>query len=198
MSPPDAIDALSQAIHIFLTQNGQFRRAANFQMDLAELYETTGDSINASSSYEKAGDYFSTDHAEALSNKAYLKCADLNALLGEYAKARDLYDSIIKNLLGNNLTKWNLKDYFLKNILCTLCLDDIVEAQKRLNTFAEDEPSWPTTREFKLIEDILESIQSGDVQAFSDRVYEFDQFSKLDKLKTQLLLKVKNSVVEKR
>lgn len=197
VSPPDAIDALSQAIHIFLTQNGQFRRAANFQMDLAELYETTGDSVNASSSYEKAGDYFSTDHAEALSNKAYLKCADLNALLGEYAKARDLYDSIIKNLLGNNLTKWNLKEYFLKNILCTLCLDDIVEAQKRLNTFVEDEPSWPTTREFKLIEDILESIQSGDVQAFSDRVYEFDQFSKLDKLKTQLLLKVKNSVVEK-
>lgn len=197
VSPQDAIDALAKAIHIFLTQNGQFRRAANFQMDLAELYETTGDAANACLSYEKAGDYFSTDHAEALSNKAYLKCADLNALLGEYTKARDLYDAIIKNLLGNNLTKWNLKEYFFKNILCTLCLDDIVEAQKRLNTFAEDEPSWPSTREYKLVEDVLEAIENGDVQAFSDRVYEYDQFSKLDKLKTQLLLKVKNSVVEK-
>lgn len=197
VSPNDAIDALSQAIHIFLTQNGQFRRAANFQMDLAELYESIADVKNASESYEKAGDYFSTDHAEALSNKAYLKCADLNALLGNYLKARDLYDSIIKNLLGNNLTKWNLKEYFMKNILCTLCLDDVVDAQKRLDAYAEEEPSWPATREYKLLQDILTSIDDGNVQAFSDTVYEFDQFSKLDKLKTQLLLKIKNSVVEK-
>lgn len=197
VSPQDAIDALSKAIHIFLTQNGQFRRAANFQMDLAELYESIGNTKEATASFEKAGDYFSTDHAEALSNKAYLKCADLNALLGEYSKARDLYDSIIKNLLGNNLTKWNLKEYFLKNLLCTLCLGDTVEAQKRLEVFGEDEPSWPSTREYKLVLAILEAIENGDAQAFSDTVYEFDQFSKLDKLKTQLLLKVKNSVVEK-
>lgn len=196
VSPSDAIDALSRAIHIFLTQNGQFRRAANFQMDLAELYEQTGDVENATQSYEKAGDYFSTDHAEALSNKAFLKCADLNAALGAYRKARDLYDGIIKNLLGNNLTKWNLKEYFLKNILCTLCMDDVVDAQKRLDGFCEEEPSWPSTREYKLVLDILASIESGDVQAFSDTVYEYDQFTKLDKLKTQMLLKIKNSVVE--
>lgn len=197
VSPHDAIDALSKAIHIFLTQNGQFRRAANFQMDLAELFESIGDTANATQSFEKAGDYFSTDHAEALSNKAYLKCADLYALSGEYLKARGLYDNIIKNSLGNNLTKWNLKDYFFKNLLCTLCMDDQVEANKRLNLFAEDEPSWPSTREYKLVQDILEAIEGGDVQAFSDKVYEFDQFSQLDKLKTQLLLKVKNSVVDK-
>lgn len=197
VSPTDAIDALLKAIHIFLTQNGQFRRAANFQMDLAELYESTGDIKNASVNFEKAGDYFATDHAEALSNKAYLRCADLNAANGEYHRARDLYDQIIKNLLGNNLTKWNLKDYFFKNLLCTLCLDDVVEAQKRLNTFAEDEPSWPSTRECRLLEEILDCIQNGDLQQFLDKVYEYDQFSKLDKLKTQLLLKIKNSVVEK-
>lgn len=197
VSPSDAIDALLKAIHIFLTQNGQFRRAANFQMDLADLHESVGDVANATLAYEKAGDYFSTDHAEALANKAYVKCADLNAAAGDYSKARDLYDAIIKTSLGNNLTKWNLKDYFFKNLLCTLCLDDVVEAQKRLHAFADDEPLWPSTREFKLVEDILDSIQNGDVQAYSDRVYEYDQFSKLDKLKTQLLLKVKNSVVEK-
>lgn len=197
VSPTDAIDALSKAIHIFLTNNGQFRRAANFQMDLAELYELIGDIKNATESYQNAGDYFSTDHAEALLNKAFLKCADLNAGAGNYEKARELYDQIIKNSLGNNLTRWNLKDYFLKALLCTLCMDDIVETQKRINLYAEDEPSWPSTREFKLVLDILESIDSGDVQAFSDKVYEFDQFTKLDKLKTQLLLKIKNSVVEK-
>lgn len=197
VTPEDAIQALSQAIHIFLTQNGQFRRAANFTMDLAELYESINDTENALKSYEQAGDYFSTDHAEALSNKAYLKCADLSALSGNYRKAIELYENIIKNLIGNSLSRWSLKDYFFKTILCLLCSDDIIEAQKKNELFSGEEPSWQTTREYKLVEDILSAIEAGDVQAFSDKVFEYDQFSKLDKLKTQLLLKVKNSVVEK-
>ncbi|EGW34488.1 uncharacterized protein SPAPADRAFT_59920, partial [Spathaspora passalidarum NRRL Y-27907] len=135
VSPTDAIDALSKAIHIFLTQNGQFRRAANFTMDLGELYESVNDTANAIKSYEQAGDYFTTDHAEALANKSFLKCADLSALSGDYKKAIELYDTIIKQSVGNNLTRWSLKDYFLKVILCVLCTDDIIEAQKRNQNF---------------------------------------------------------------
>lgn len=197
VSPPEAIDSLSQAIHIFLTQNGQFRRAANFTMDLGELYESTNDLPNAMKSYEQAGDYFVTDHAEALSNKAYLKCADLSCLSGEYSKAIELYDTIIKKLLGNSLSKWNLKDYFFKSILCTLCLNDVIEAQKKLDYYLQEEPAFEATREYKLLQEIFTAIDQGDIQLYSDKVFEYDQFSKLDKLKTQLLLKVKNSVVEK-
>ena len=197
VSPTDAISSLSKAIHIFLTQNGQFRRAANFTMDLAELYESVNDYENASKSYEQAGDYFTTDHAEALANKAFLKCADLYALNGNYKRAVELYDNIIKNLLGNSLSRWSLKDYFFKVVLCVLCMDDVIEAHKRKDQFLQDDPSWGQSREYKLVEGILESIDQGDVEGFSDKVFDFDQFSKLDKLKTQLLLKVKNSVVAK-
>ena len=197
VSLTDAISSLSKAIHIFLTQNGQFRRAANFTMDLAELYESVNDYENASKSYEQAGDYFTTDHAEALATKAFLKCADLYALNGNYKRAVELYDNIIKNLLGNSLSRWSLKDYFFKVVLCVLCMDDVIEAHKRKDQFLQDDPSWGQSREYKLVEGILESIDQGDVEGFSDKVFDFDQFSKLDKLKTQLLLKVKNSVVAK-
>ncbi|CAH6720699.1 alpha-soluble NSF attachment protein [[Candida] jaroonii] len=196
VSPHEAIDSLSQAIHIFLTQNGQFRRAANFTLDLGELYEGINDLPNAIKSYEQAGDYFITDNAEALSNKAFLKCADLSALSGDYNKSVELYDNIIKKSVGNSLSKWNLKDYFLKSILCILCLGDSIEASKKLNYFLSEDPSFESTREYRLINDVLESIQQGNIDMFTDKVYEYDQFSKLDKLKTQLLLKIKNSVVE--
>ena len=53
-----------------------------------------------------------------------------------------------------------------------------------------------STREYKLIQDILETIEKGDAEAFSQVVYDYDQFSTLNKLKTQLLLKIKNTVVE--
>lgn len=197
VSPTDGINCLKEAIDIFLTHNGQFRRAANFAMDLGELYENSGDVDNAIKSYEQAGDFFSTDSAPALANKAYLKCADLSALHGDYERAIQLFDNIIKTLVGNSLTKWSVKDYFFKNILCTLCLGDVVEAQKKNSEYTNEEPSWETTREFKLLQSIFDSIDKGDIQLYSDAVFDFDQFSKLDKLKTSLLLKVKSSIVEK-
>lgn len=197
LSPLEAINALKRAIHIFLTHNGQFRRAANFNNDLAELYELVSDNENAINAYEQAGDYFTTDHAEALANKAYLKCADLSAISGDYKKAISLYDTIIKNLANNNLSKWSLKDYYLKNILCVLCTNDEIEAEKKASTYKNEDPGWEQTREYKLIQDIFQAIHAGDMEDFSDKVFQYDQFSKLDKLKTQLLLKVKNSVVEK-
>lgn len=86
---------------------------------------------------------------------------------------------------------------FFKVVLCVLCMDDVIEAHKRKDQFLQDDPSWGQSREYKLVEGILESIDQGDVEGFSDKVFDFDQFSKLDKLKTQLLLKVKNSVVAK-
>lgn len=196
-SPTDAIEALSKAIHIFLTQNGQFRRAANFMGDLAELYESVGDTENAIKSYEQAGDYFSTDHADALANKSYLKSADLNASVGNYKKAIELYNNIIKVATSSALSKWSLKDYFFKVILCNLCLGDPIEAQKKSDEYVNEDSNWQQSREYKLVNEIFECIEQGDTQAFSDKVFDFDQFSKLDKLKTQLLLKIKTTVVEK-
>lgn len=195
--PQDAIECLSQAIHIFLTQNGQFRRAANFQMDLSELYENVGDLEKATENYEKAGDYFSTDQAEALSSKAFVKAADLNAALQKYSKAIELYDSIIEKMANNNLSRWSLKEYYFKVILCVLCMDDLVEAQKRLDNYAIEDTSFGTTREFKLLLQISEILENGTAEEFADAVYEYDQFSKLDKLKTQLLLNLKNGIIAK-
>lgn len=197
VSPHDAIDALLQAIHIFLTQNGQFRRAANFQMDLSELYEAVGDFNSATENYEKAGDYFSTDQAEALSSKAFLKAADLYASMENYSKAISLYDTIAEKLAANNLSRWSLKEYYFKITLCALCMDDVVEAQKRLDTYAVEDASFGTTREFKLLQDISTIVDSGTAEQFADTVFEFDQYSKLDKLKTQLLLTIKNKIIAK-
>lgn len=41
----------------------------------------------------------------------------------------------------------------------------------------------------------METVETGDDEAFSDKVYQFDQLSKLDKWKTTMLLKVKGTIV---
>lgn len=194
-SPKDAARVLKEAIKIFTTR-GQFRRAANFKLDLGEIYEDLGDLPEATVHYEQAGDWYSSDQAQALANKAYIKAADLSALSGNYIQAAGLFESVAKKSLNNNLSKWSLKDYFFKSVLCYLAGDDVVAGSKSLDKFVDWEPSFQQTREFGLLNDLIQAINDRDGQAFADKLYDFDQFSKLDKWKTTILLKIKNSIVE--
>ncbi|ODV63282.1 alpha-soluble NSF attachment protein SEC17 [Ascoidea rubescens DSM 1968] len=197
-SPSDSARVLNQAITIFI-QKGQFRRAANFKMDLASIYETDlSDTkiFDAIKAYQEAGDWYSNDQAEALSNKAYIKAADLNAVMENYLEAASLYESVAKKSLNNNLSKWSLKDYFFKAVLCYMASNDIVATEKALNAFANWDSNFQTTREFQLLNDIIISIKENDQQLFTDKLYEYDQFSKLDKWKTSIFLKIKTLISE--
>lgn len=196
VSAQDAIECLSEAIDIYSGKNGQFRRAANCTMDLGALYESIDDVAKAGEAYEKAGQLYTVDHAEALSSKAFTKAADLYATSGNYAKAIEFYEAVSQVKVHESLSAWRLKEYYLKIILCSLALDDVVGAKRRLDEYSA-EGTWETTREYKLVTELLDAIDQGDVQAFTDKVFEYDQFSKLDKLKTSLLLTIKKSVFEK-
>lgn len=78
-SPAQAAESLAKSIDIF-TRRGQFRRGANFKFELAELQEQQlQDYPSAIANYETAGDWYLQDQAIALSNKSYIKCADLKA-----------------------------------------------------------------------------------------------------------------------
>lgn len=44
--------------------------------------------------------------------------------------------------------------------------------------------------------DLIQTIEQGDQDAFADRLFQYDQLSKLDKWKTTLLLRVKGNIEE--
>lgn len=194
--PASGAKSLEKAIEFF-TVRGQFRRAANFKLDLAQLYEEElADYPNALKSYEDAGDWFESDSAQALSNKAFLKAADLNALQGNYIPATNIYKKVVKNSLNSNLSRWSLKEYFVKIVLSYLAADDKVAASKYLDETLSLDSSFQTTREYKLLQDVIEAVTEGDAEKLSQVVFEYDQFSKLDRWKTTILLKIKSTVVE--
>jgi alpha-soluble NSF attachment protein len=192
--PQDAVRVLEEAIHLF-TQRGQFRRAANYQMDLGSVYETElKDLPKAIAAYDNAGDWYYQDQAEALSNKAFLKVADIAALNGDYGIAVEKFERVAKQSLNNNLNKWSLKEYFLKAGICRVAEHDLVAAKRALEQYLEWEPSFATTKEYQLLEDIISSVEEGDEQRFTDKLYEFDQFSKLDKWKVTITLRIKEHI----
>ncbi|KZF19869.1 vesicular-fusion protein Sec17 [Xylona heveae TC161] len=195
--PEDAARVLEQAISHY-TLKGNFRRAATQKQNLAELYEVElGDQKRAMDAYETAAGWFEGDNAEALANKLWLKLAELAALEGDYYKGIENFEKVAKTSVNNNLMKYSVKEYLLKAGICHLATNDMVGTGRAIEGYRELDQTFASTREHQLLVDLAEAVEQGDQEAFSDKLFQFDQLSKLDKWKTTLLLRVKNNIEEK-
>lgn len=92
--------------------------------------------------------------------------------------------------------KWSVKDYFLKAGLCHLATGDMVSINRALEKYRDMDPTFPSTREHQLLVDLTAAVEGGDAEAYADKLFQYDQMSKLDKWKTTILLKIKNSIQE--
>lgn len=131
-----------------------------------------------------------------LANKLLLKVADLAALEGDYYKAIQHYEKIAENAVNNNLLRYSVKDYFLKAGICHLATEDLVGTNRAIEKYREMDPAFASTREHQLLVDLAGSVESQDSGDFEDKLYQFDQMSKLDKWKTEILLRVKNNCIK--
>ena len=147
----------------------------------------------------------------------FLKVADLAALESDYYKAIENYEKVAKASVNNGLMKWSVKDYFLKAGICHLasgvrlanftrpylsCLlthieQDLVATQRALASYIELDQTFQGTREHQLLVDLTGAVEQGDNEQFADRLFQYDQLSKLDRWKTTILLRVKNAIEEK-
>lgn len=93
--------------------------------------------------------------------------------------------------------KWSVKDYLFKAGLCHLATGDPVSISRAMERYRDLDPTFPSTREYQLLADLSSAVEAGDQEQFSDKLFQFDQMSKLDKWKTSLLLKVSNLLMKK-
>jgi alpha-soluble NSF attachment protein len=195
--PIDAARCLDIAINHY-TSKGNFRRAATHKQNLGEIYETEiGDNKKAIESYQLAASWFESDNAEALSNKLLLKVADLAALDNDYYKAIENFEKVSASSVSNHLMKWSVKDYFLKAGLCHLAVGDQVSTNRALEKYRDMDPTFASTREHQLLVDLYEAVEAGEPDQFADKLFQYDQMSKLDKWKTTICLRIKNAIEEK-
>jgi alpha-soluble NSF attachment protein len=54
--------------------------------------------------------------------------------------------------------------------------------------------TFPSTREAKFAQALIDVVKAGDQEAFGAVVFEYDQVSRLDNWKTTILLKIKKSI----
>lgn len=194
--PKAAARCLNVSIDRYCSK-GNFRRAASHKESLGELFEMDlGDAKTAMECYEAAASWYEGDNAAALANKLWLKVADVAAIEGDYYKAIENYEKVAEQSINNNLMKYSVKDYLLKAGICHLASGDLVASQRALEKYRDMDPSFAAQREYKLLTDLCEAIEAKSQEQFTDRLYQFDQISKLDKWKTTILVRVKNTIEE--
>ena len=72
----------------------------------------------------------------------------------------------------------------------------MVATNRALENYRDIDTTFASTREHQLLVDLVQTIEAGDQEAFADKLFQFDQLSKLDKWKTTLLLRIKNNIEE--
>jgi alpha-soluble NSF attachment protein len=98
--------------------------------------------------------------------------------------------------INNNLMRYSVKDYFLKAGICHLATGDMVGAQRAFEKYRDMDPGFASQRESQLLNDLYEAMEAGSQEQFTDKLFQYDQVSRLDKWKTTMLVKVKNTIAE--
>ncbi|KAI0032738.1 vesicular-fusion protein SEC17 [Vararia minispora EC-137] len=192
--PDLAVQALSQTI-THLTKQGRFRQAADREKEIAQIYiQEMHDLRRGCESFERAGDWYAQEDAAATANACFKDAADLHAELEEYSAAIARYEQVANHSLGSPLTKYSVKEYWLRSVLCSLALGDNVQARRSLNRYGTLDTTFPSTREAKFSSALVDAAEAGDLEAFQGSVFEFDQVTKLDNWKTAILLKIKRKL----
>jgi len=189
----EAVRCLRNAISFFVNE-GRFSLAAKNQKDIAELFESSDDLESALEAYTTAADYFEGENQPSHANNCLLKVAQYSAQLEQYNKAIDIYERVAANALESNLLKYGAKEHLFKAGLCWLCLGDVISMRKALEKYEGLDHTFSNQREYKLLNQITEALDVGDVEQYTAAVAEYDSISRLDPWKTTLLLRVKNKI----
>ncbi|KAL1748447.1 soluble NSF attachment protein [Schizophyllum fasciatum] len=194
--PDLAVQALAQTI-VHLTACGRFRQAADREKEIGQIHLQEGNDLRkACESFERAGEWYQQEDATATAMGCYKDAADLYAELEDYARAIARYEQVADHSLSSSLTKYSVKEYWLRSTLCSLAMNDAVTARRNLTKYERQDVTFESTREAKFAKALIEAIEAGDSEAFTGAVFEYDRISKLDNWKTAILLKIKRTIQE--
>lgn len=129
-----------------------------------------------------------------LASKLWLKTADIAALNGDYRKAIDLFEKVGAESVNNRLMRYSVKEYFLKAGICHLAAKDMVATERALEKYLELDPAFAREREYQLLVDLSAAVKAGDQQTFTDRLFDYDRLSRLDKWKTTMCVRIKDAI----
>lgn len=191
----EAVNCLLKAIEVY-TDLGRFTLAAKHHENIAELYEGETNLESAVQHYEQAAEYFSGEENNSSAVRCLLKVAHLAALLKNYTKAISVYQEVSRRSIDSALLKYSVKEYIFRELLCQMCVD-VTETEKALERYERTCPIFQDSREDRLMRKLVECVEEGDVDEFTETIARYDQMSRLEQWFTTMLLRIKQEIGNK-
>jgi alpha-soluble NSF attachment protein len=195
VSSARAVEQYEKAIGIY-SAAGRFQECGKLLMSIAELYE--GERLQhteVKDYYKRAAEMFELDdHGKSNFTKCNLKVAEYAAKDGELQEAIRIFETEGEKALQNNLLQYSAKDKFLNAGILHLCSGDSVTVNLALEKYRSLDPRFEGSREGELLASLAESLENQDVDAFTDKLGDYDSITRLDPWKTAMLMKVKDLV----
>lgn len=191
-----AVMAMDRAANL-LVDRGRFRQAADRKKNMAELYREDPNRLEQGLlAYEQAATWYTQEGASATASACNREAATLAIQLEQYPKAIELWESVAAASLGSNLTKYSVKEYYLNAGLCYLAIPDTAAAARAMAFYAQQDPGFPTTAEGQFLHGILQACEHGELDAFDQRVHEFDRMKPIMGWRATLLQSVRKSIAD--
>jgi alpha-soluble NSF attachment protein len=188
-----AVSNLRVAVEYF-NDLGRLSIAAKHLKDIADLCEKDGKLEPAVRAYAEACDLYAGEENSSSANACALKVAEISALLGDYEKAAEKFETVGKMSMTNNLLRFSVKGYLLNAGICRLCSRTPDEVKRALERYDDVDPSFAESREGKLLNELVAAAESGDQDGFAAALAEYDSMTRLDPWKTKLLLVAKHKI----
>ncbi|WFD34889.1 vesicular-fusion protein S17 [Malassezia cuniculi] len=193
-NPGQAAIAVGRCSDI-LVERGRFRQAADRQKNLAEIYREDHNTLDkAFQAYEQASQWYTQEGASATASACMREAAQIAIQLEMYPRAIELWEAVAAISLGSSLTKYSVKEFYLNAGLCYLAIPDNGAALRAMAFYAQQDPGFPTTQEGQFLHGIAEAAEHGDLQAFDQRVAEFDRLKPVTGWRATLLHGIRQKV----
>lgn len=192
----EAVNIYKKAITL-LCDAGRLTNAAKLSKEIAEIFESEGQPVEAIECYEQAGELYSMEDSKSHASSCSAKVAELSSAAldpPDLLKAAGLYEELGKNCLDSSLLKYNAKGYFLQCVLCHLANGDAIAAMQCQQRATSMDYGYGDSREGKFCAGLIECVEQFDADGFATVCFEYDRVSKLDAWKTSLLYKVKMTI----
>lgn len=93
------------------------------------------------------------------------------------------------------MIKTSAKDLFFKSALCYLADDDMIGAKRAIQNYQIDDPNFDSSRENDLLMSLIEAVEAKSEEDFIKIVSGYVKITPLDKVKNQLVAKIKEIYV---
>ena len=192
-------ERLSRFLERGLTRYEVHRLANKLFLKVADLAALEGDYQRAVANYEKVAQSSVDNNLMKWSVKEYFLKAGICHLASQVGSFSYFPASLSFFPLHSVLRgRWQSISSCCGGLrLSGFWLQDMVATQRALSTYRDLDPTFQSTREHQLLADLAEACEQGDQEAFADKLFQYDQLSKLDKWKTTILLRVKEGIAGK-